>query len=58
MFLLYNITREDAILIYVCLFLMLVLQMKLSPLTEYCMKGIGVVLRIYEWVLFYAAVFY
>jgi len=35
---------------------MLVLYMIKSPLTEYHMKDKGVVLRIYELVLFYAAV--
>lgn len=29
-----------------------------SPLTEYRMKDIDVVLRIYEWVWFYSAVLY
>ena len=38
------------------LYLMLVLYMNMSPLTEYRMNDIDVVLRIYEWVLFYAAV--
>ena len=37
---------------------MLVLHMNMSSLTEYNMKDIGVALRIYEWVLFYAAVLY
>jgi hypothetical protein len=37
---------------------MLVIYMNRSPLTEYRMKDIGVVLRIYEWVLLYAAVLY
>jgi len=32
--------------------------MNRSPLTEYYMKDIGVVLRIYEWVWYYAAVLY
>jgi hypothetical protein len=32
--------------------------MNRSPLTEYRMKDIGLVLRIYEWVLFYAEVLY
>jgi hypothetical protein len=46
----------------VCLFVHatknVVLHMNRSPLTEYRMKDIGVVLRIYEWVLFYAEVLY
>ena len=37
---------------------MLVIYMNMSPLTEYRMKDIGVVLGIYEWVWFYAAVLY
>jgi len=41
-----------------CLYLMLVLYMNISPLTEYRMTDIGVVLRIYEWVFLYAAVLY
>jgi hypothetical protein len=32
--------------------------MNMSPLTEYYMKAIGVVLRIYEWVWFYPEVLY
>ena len=32
--------------------------MNRSPLTEYRIKEKGVVLRIYEWVLFYAEVLY
>ena len=37
---------------------MLVIYMNMSPLTEYYMKDIGVVLRIYEWVWFYPEVLY
>ena len=32
--------------------------MNISPLTEYYIKDIGVVLGLYEWVCFYAAVLY
>ena len=37
---------------------MLVIHMNMLPLTEYYMKDIGVVLRIYEWVWFYPEALY